>query len=143
MSDEIDSVEIRFPVEVVLQGVPLSLQASARSRQRWRERIRTATLAELPQAHLAAEAPIKVTIYYFPDAAMDGDIDNIVKPILDSLSRFVYVDDNQVERIWVQKFEPGRLFIFKNPSPRLAAAIETEGPRVYLHVDLSEAGEVP
>jgi hypothetical protein len=142
MPDETGTVEIHFPVEIVLEGVPLSLQASAQSRERWRERIRTAARAELPEFYFAAEAPIKVTIYYFPDAAMDGDIDNIVKPILDSFSRFVYVDDNQVERIWVQRFEPGRLFTFKNPSPKLAAAIETEGPRVYLHIDLSEVGEV-
>lgn len=143
MPDEIDSIEIRFPVEIVLQGVPLSLQASAQSRGRWRERIRAAARAELPEFQFAAEAPIKVTIYYFPDAPMDGDIDNIVKPILDSLSRFVYVDDNQVERVLVQKFEPGRFFTFKDPTPRLAAALETEGPRVYLHIDLSEVGEVP
>jgi hypothetical protein len=53
------------------------------------------------------------------------------------------VDDNQVERIWVQKFEPGRNFTFKDPTPELVAAIAAEGPRVYLHIDLSEVGEVP
>ncbi len=143
MPGEIESVELQFPIEFVVPGVPLSLQASAQSRERWRERIRAVARAELPDFYFAAEAPIKVTIYYFPDAPMDGDIDNIVKPVLDSLSRFVYVDDNQVERIWVQKFEPGRLFIFRDPSPSLAAAIEMEGPRVYLHIDLSEVGEVP
>ena len=137
------SIEIEFPVEVVLHGVPVSLQASAQSRERWKERIRSATRAKLPEGWFAAEAPIKVTIFYFPDAPMQGDIDNIVKPILDSLSRFVYVDDVQVERVWVQKFEPGRLFTFRGPSPHLAAAIDTEGPRVYLHVDLSHVGEVP
>lgn len=135
-------VEIQFPLEVVIQGVPLSLQASAQSRERWQERVRAATRPELPEPHFATQDPIKVTIYYFPDAPMNGDLDNIVKPILDSLGRFVYVDDVQVERIWVQKFEPGRLFTFKDPSPRLAAAIETEGPRVYLHLDLSHVGEV-
>lgn len=136
------SVEIEFPLEVVVQGVPLSLQASAQSRERWKERIRTVAQAELPEVHFAVEAPIKVTIYYFAAAPMQGDIDNIVKPILDSLGGFVYVDDVQVERVWVQKFEPGRLFTFKDPSPRLATALDTEGPRVYLHVDLSHVGEV-
>ncbi len=41
---------------------------------------------------------------------MQGDVDNIVKPILDALSKHIYNDDGQVERIWVQKFEPGRIF---------------------------------
>jgi hypothetical protein len=89
MPDEIDPVEVQFPVEIVLHGVPLSLQASAQSRKRWQQRIRTAARVELPEFYFAAEAPIKVTIYYFPDAPMDGDIDNIVKPILDAFSRFV------------------------------------------------------
>jgi crossover junction endodeoxyribonuclease RusA len=143
MADEIETVEIPFPVEVVLHGVPLSLQASAQSRKRWQDRIRTAARAALSEFYFATEAPIAVTIYYFPDGPMDGDLDNIVKPILDSFSRFMYIDDRQVERIWVQKFEPSRPFTFKDPTPKLAAAIEAEGPRVYLHVDVAEVGEVP
>jgi crossover junction endodeoxyribonuclease RusA len=137
------SLEIQFPIEVIVPGVPLSFQASAQSRERWKKRIREAARTDLPEPYFAAQDPIRVTIYYFPDAPMEGDIDNIVKPILDSLSRFVYVDDNQVERVWVQKFEPGRLFTFRDPSPRLAAAIDTDGPRIYLQVDISYVGEVP
>jgi hypothetical protein len=64
------SVEIEFPIEVMVPVVPLSQQASTRSKEEWKERIRTA------------------------------------------------------------------------PSPRLAETIEAEGPRVYLQVDVSVAGEV-
>jgi crossover junction endodeoxyribonuclease RusA len=85
---------------------------------------------------------MKVTIYYFTDAPANVDIDNIVKPIFDSLSKFIYLDDQQVERLIVQKFEPGRLFTFTSPSPRLAETIDADGPRVYLQVDESTAGEV-
>jgi hypothetical protein len=122
--------------------VPLSLQASTPSREAWKERIRAAAQSELPEGYFAAEGPMKVTIYYFSDTPAGVDIDNIVKPIFDSLSRFIYLDDKQVERLVVQKFEAGRLFTFTLPSPRLAEAIEAEGPRVYLQVDLSVAGEV-
>lgn len=136
------SVEIEFPVEVMVPGVPLSLQASTRSKEEWKERIRAAARKELPEGHFAYEAPMKVTIYYFSDAPASVDIDNIVKPIFDSLNRFIYLDDKQVERLVVQKVEAGRLFTFTSPSPRLAETIETEGPRVYLQVDVSVAGAV-
>ena len=81
-------------------------------------------------------------IYYFPDAPAAVDIDNIAKPICDSLSRFIYLDDKQVERLVVQKFEPGRLFTFTSPSPKLAEKIDAAGPRVYLQIDVSAAGEL-
>jgi hypothetical protein len=137
------SVEIEFPVEVIVQGVPLSLQASTASREAWKERIREAAKEELPEGHFAAEGPMRVCIYYFSDAPINVDLDNIIKPILDSFSKFIYLDDKQVERLEAQKFEPGRLFTFTSPSPRLAETIGADGPRVYLHVDVSTAGEVP
>ena len=137
------SVEIEFPVEVMVKGVPLSLGASTASKEDWKQRIRNAAKDELPEGHFAADGPVKVLIYYFSDAPMNVDLDNIVKPILDSFSKFIYLDDKQVERIVAQKFEPGRLFTFASPSPRLAQSIGAEGPRVYLQIDLSTAGEVP
>jgi crossover junction endodeoxyribonuclease RusA len=136
------SVEIAFPVEVMVPGVPLSLQASTARKEEWKERIRIAARKELPEGHFAAEGPMKVIIYYFTDAPAAADIDNIVKPICDSLSRFIYLDDKQVERLEVQKFEPGRLFTFTSPSPKLAETIDAAGPRVYLQVDVSGDGEL-
>lgn len=45
-------------------------------------------------------------IYYFPIAALGGDIDKIVKPIMDALIGVGYTDDNAVERVTVQNCEP-------------------------------------
>jgi hypothetical protein len=67
---------------------------------------------------------------------MRGDIDNIVKPILDAFSRHIYMDDRQVDRILVQKFEPEKIFAFAAPSPILARAIA--GPKPLLYVRLSD-----
>ena len=49
-----------------------------------------------------------MTIFFFPQAEMQADIDNCAKPILDAMGRFVYADDRQVDRMVVQKFEPER-----------------------------------
>ena len=75
-----------------------------------------------------------ITLFYFPDSEMQGDVDNIVKPILDALCKHVYQDDRQIERIWVQKFEPEAGFRFSNPSAVLSQAIAGEKPLLFVRV---------
>jgi hypothetical protein len=66
---------------------------------------------------------------------MKGDIDNIVKPILDALEKLIYVEDNQVARVWVEKFEPDTTAAFSEPTPTLAATLDLDTPVVYVRVD--------
>lgn len=100
-------VEIVFPFEVVVAGLPASLQSSPRSRAAWKRRVRDASDAVLPEGHFATDKAMAVTLYVFTAAAMQGDLDNIVKPVLDVFSRYIYRDDRQVERIWVHRFAGG------------------------------------
>ena len=65
---------------------------------------------------------------------MQGDVDNRVKPILDAMVRCVYSDDELVERVVIQKFEPGRAFAFSNPTGTLLGALEAREPVVYIRV---------
>ena len=65
---------------------------------------------------------------------MQGDVDNIVKPVLDALSRHIFINDRQVERVLVQKFEPGNVFGFARPSVTFAKALEDEKPVLYVRV---------
>jgi crossover junction endodeoxyribonuclease RusA len=129
------SVEIEFPVEFIVHGTPVSLQAKrAEAREAWKDRVRAASYTALPEGHFAAEGPIAITLFYFPDGEMQGDVDNIVKPILDALCRHIYIDDHQIERIVVQKFEPGRLFQFRQPSDVLSEALGSEPPFLYIRL---------
>ena len=129
------SVEITFPLEFVVPGTPVSLQAKrADSRAAWKERVRQASTSSLPEGHFCTEIPVSVTLFYFPAAEMEGDIDNIVKPVLDALCRHIYVDDRQLERVWVQKFEPNKIFQFTDPSQTLAHAIESDKPLLYVRL---------
>jgi Holliday junction resolvase RusA-like endonuclease len=76
------SVEIQFPVEFVVQGTPVSLQAArAKSKEAWKQRVKEASYDALPEVHFSTEAPISVTLFYFPATEMQGDVDNIVKPV--------------------------------------------------------------
>jgi crossover junction endodeoxyribonuclease RusA len=75
-------------LEFVVTGTPVSLQAKRpESRTAWKDRVKQASYASLPESHFSADGPISVTLFYFPAAEMQGDLDNIVKPILDALCR--------------------------------------------------------
>lgn len=129
------SVEIAFPVEFVVLGTPVSFQAKRpESRAAWRARVRQASYGALPEGHFSTASSVSVTLFYFPSAEMQGDVDNIVKPILDALCKHIYEDDRQVERVWVQKFEPGRIFPFNSPSQVLAEAIQGEKPLLFVRL---------
>lgn len=129
-------MEVLFPFEFNVAGVPVSLQAKRpESREQWKDRVRAASSFGLPKPHLATSDPLAVTIFYFPPEAMQGDVDNIVKPILDALNRHLYCDDRQIERVVVQKFEPQRLVEFVEPSPVLQDALAADRPIV--HISLS------
>ena len=65
---------------------------------------------------------------------MQGDVDNRVKPILDAMVRCVYSDDEIIERVVVQKFEPGRIFAFQDPSAVLVSALQAQDPVIYIRI---------
>ncbi|MCB8876096.1 RusA family crossover junction endodeoxyribonuclease [Acidisoma silvae] len=129
------TVEITFPLEFVVGGTPVSLQTKRIStREAWRDKIRTASAGALPEGHFCSAGRIVVTLFYFPAEEMQGDIDNIVKPVLDAFSQHIYLDDRQVERILVQKFEPENFFAFRAPSPILEQAIMGSKPLLYVRL---------
>jgi crossover junction endodeoxyribonuclease RusA len=128
-------MEIQFPIEFLVSGTPVSSQAKRpESREEWKTRVKDASTNTLPRPHFASDRRIAATLFYFPDEPMKGDVDNIVKLTLDALSRHIYLDDSQIERVVVQKFEPARLFDFVSPTPTLVAAIEGERPVLYIRI---------
>jgi Holliday junction resolvase RusA-like endonuclease len=130
-----EPVELQFPIEFIVEGTPVSFQARRpESRNEWKARVKAASSTALPHGHRPWESGIAVTMFYFPNETMQGDVDNIVKLVLDALCRHIYVDDSQVERIVVQKFEPGNVFGFASPSPMLEEALNRQQPVLYVRV---------
>jgi crossover junction endodeoxyribonuclease RusA len=128
-------MELEFPIEFTVAGTPVSLQAKrSESREEWKARVKDASLAAITSPHFASEERISMTLYYFPSEQMQGDIDNIVKPILDALSHHIYIDDHQVERVVVQKFEPGRVFPFSNITAKFSEALGGSRPILYIRI---------
>lgn len=128
-------MEIEFPLEFLIHGTPVSHQAKrARSREGWKAAVRAACAPKLPSPHFAASDDVSVTVYVFPALARTGAIDNSIKLILDACNAYVYVDDAQVQRIVIQKFEPGRPRPFATPKETLSAALQAEPPVVYIRI---------
>jgi crossover junction endodeoxyribonuclease RusA len=130
-------VEIEFPLEFLVEGTPVSFQHRRHeARNEWKARVNAASSNELRERPSASRARIAVTLFYFPSEPMQGDVDNIVKLVLDALCEHIYVDDSQVDRIIVQRFEPGNVFAFSSPSPTLEQALRR--PQSVLYVRLSD-----
>jgi crossover junction endodeoxyribonuclease RusA len=128
-------LEIVFPIEFVVDGTPVSSQAKRpESRNEWKDRVKAASRTTLPEGHWASEDRIAVTLFYFPAGPGQGDVDNIVKLVLDALCKHIYMDDAQVERVLVQKFEPGNVFPFSSPSRGLETALSRAKPVLYVRL---------
>jgi hypothetical protein len=101
------TVEISFPFEFNVFGTPVSLQAKrAVSRLAWKQRVKDASQTALPEGHFSTTNPLSVTLFYFPSSEMQGDVDNIVKPVLDALRQHIYQDDRQLSGFGFRNSNP-------------------------------------
>jgi hypothetical protein len=130
--------ETLFPLEFFIAATPLSLGAIADSRQKWKARVEKVArrrISEMVELSWLDNRALALSIYYFAVAPMEGDIDNIIKPIMDALIGVAYLDDRAVERVSAQKFEPDIDRSFAEPSEVLSGALDTEAPVVYIRID--------
>ena len=139
MSQFLSNISLPFPVEFLIQDTPRSHQSkNAKGKELWKQRI-----GEIARAHVSTisdflildQRPLAATIFYFPPAEMEGDVDNIVKLILDGMLFVIYPNDRVIERVVVQKFEPGVGAVFESLTPTLEQAIGTEPPVIYIRID--------
>jgi Holliday junction resolvase RusA-like endonuclease len=127
-----------YPLEFYIQGTPRSLRTSRRSKEEWKANVRAAArqrVHETDDLGLLDERPLALTIFYFPAAPMEGDVDNIVKLIMDALIFVAYLDDRVVERVLVQKFEQYVDKTIAGRSIQLSMALNADRPVVYVRVD--------
>ncbi len=100
---------VRF--EFTVPGPPFSVNiAKSRSKKHrdWKETVAQAAskqwASEVRTEILPTSQPIEVIITnYFTE--LPRDVDNVIKPILDSLKGIVYNDDKQVYKVTSQKFD--------------------------------------
>ena len=138
-SETASDLLVPFPLEIVIDATPVSSQTkNNKAREAWERKVGAfakKTINGLRDQYFLDDRPLMATIFYFPPTSMPGDIDNIVKPILDGMISIAYPNDRLIERIVVQKFEPDVDWVFSSPSPALASAIDMEKPALYIRLE--------
>jgi len=127
-----------FPLEFFIAATPRALGASSNSKERWKAKVQEVArkrIDEIVEFSWLDQRPLALSIYYFSAAPMEGDVDNIIKPIMDALIGVAYPNDRVVERVLAQKFEPDVDWSFEQPDEILSAALDIDAPVVYVRVD--------
>lgn len=132
-------ISLPFPIEFVIRDTPRSHQSSnTKGKELWKQKvgeIASAHVRTLRDSFFIDHRPLAATIFYFPPTQMGGDVDNIVKLIVDGMVTILYPDDRLLERIIVQKFEPGIESVFHSLTPTLEHAADTDPPVIYIRID--------
>jgi crossover junction endodeoxyribonuclease RusA len=131
-----------LPFEFVVDGPPVSQQAHRRARvRRWIEEVRRSAAQDWPVGEFPEMGPIMLTIIYFYDA-VEVDVDNILKPILDALKGLLYMDDNQIVDILCRKRNLNSNLRIENPSSMLVDRFSRGKEFLYIVVEQASDQEV-
>jgi crossover junction endodeoxyribonuclease RusA len=132
-------ITLPFPIEFTIRDTPRSHQSgNSKGKERWKLKvgeIARTHVKTLREFYFLDQRPLAATIFYFPPTEMEGDVDNIVKLIVDGMVTIIYPNDRLLDRIIVQKFEPGVEAVFHSLTPTLEEAIDTDPPVVYIRID--------
>ncbi|WP_444461076.1 RusA family crossover junction endodeoxyribonuclease [Rhodobacter capsulatus] len=133
-----------LPIEFLVVGTPVSLQSSnTRARDGWKALVLSAAEQEVGGDSWAFDTHrLSVTMFYFPQAEMQGDVDNIAKLTIDALVPRVYLDDSLVDRVLVQRFYPEFPATFDSPSETLLKALASKEPVLFIKIDEVQLEEV-
>lgn len=125
-----------LPIEFNVVGTPVSLQSeNTHAKIQWKSLVLQAALNTVGEGSWAYdETRLAVSLFYFPQAPMAGDVDNIVKLVLDALQPNIYLNDALVDRVLVQRFDPEGGHIFAAPSDTLVAAMTLDEPVLYIKI---------
>ena len=121
-------------LELIIKGIPASLQSSSPSKARWKERVQFAAReAILEEDELCEECRGILVFFYFGSTSLD--VDNIVKPVSDALCAIAFVDDKLVSE-WVSRKTDLETTEIRDPPPPVAAVLEdwlaAKQPFVYV-----------
>ena len=128
-----------WPLEFVVRETPKSLGSSqARRGGPWQKR-----LSGEAQAAMGPSQPLSgsflVCVTYLVDHVNRRkpipDIDNINKPIIDSMIQVVYADDSAVTDVLSRKRDFDGALQLNNPSQALIRGLSTRGDLLHVIVD--------
>jgi len=130
--------------QFTVDGTPKSLQAKPQSKKAWQDKIKAAAWEAVPEELRVTHEEIAVVLVHFCfDEEDSGDVDNIVKPILDALAGPVFGDDRQVTQVLVRRTSLSARMstAIDEPPPLLAAALQSAvvNRRDFVYIRVDEA----
>ncbi len=129
-----------LPFEFFVLGRPVSQQARRRALVReWMRQTRGEAERRWNEGDSPHAGPVMMTLTYFYDRA-PMDVDNIPKPVMDSLNGLVYHDDSQVTDILCRKRMLNPDLEVPKRSEILHEALELKTQ--FLHILVEEARDM-
>lgn len=126
-----------LPFDFTVEGPPVSQQTRRRQRlPPWRATVKAAAEVLWPTDRAPLTQELSLTITYFYNG-VPTDVDNIVKPILDSIQGLVYLDDVQITDLLSRRRPLAGPFEIDVASPVLIEALDRG--REFLHVNVADS----
>lgn len=125
-----------FPFEFTFEGPPLSLQSKSGTRKRaYKARVAAAARSALPAGFAPTTDSVNIVITYYYEGDTP-DVDNIIKPIQDSLNGLVYIDDQQIADTRSRKREINSSYKIRNASLPIVQAFSNGAEFIHVKIDL-------
>ncbi len=105
-----------------------------KSRKTWQTSVRYAARAHWPadQSMLLGELSAGIVYFFAENTALD--VDNIIKPILDSLKELVYEDDSTIFQVTSRKTPLLRRTMLNNAPALLVEALAEDRELVFVRI---------
>ena len=127
-----------FPIEFIFDGPPLSLQSkSGAKKTAYKNKVALAAQNVLPAGFIPATDNIDITITYYYEKVV-GDVDNVIKPIQDSLNGIIYDDDNRVVDSRSRRKDINGSYRIKGASPKVLEGFANGTDFVHVKIELAQ-----
>lgn len=136
-------MEPELPLELLIFGYPVSHQAKRKTAlENWKMSVHDQARAQMDEGHFFLRRLLMATVYFFPQSELEPDLDNATKPVLDGLCLCVYADDKQIERLTIQRFEPGRPIPLLEDTPHFNKAVASTEPIIYIRLEAFDGDQI-
>lgn len=122
------------PFDFIVPGIPRSVNAASRSLTKWKENLVKTGKAVWPdgQPMHQGELTVKIVFYYSGETSLD--VDNIIKPVVDSMKGLVFDDDKNVFEVTCRKTPQGPETRISDAPPCLVEALGTIEDFLFIRV---------
>jgi len=122
-------------LEFVVLGVPVSNQpANKGNLAAWRATVRSEAQKVWVNAPMLKELKA-VIIHFFDTPKPSVDLDNMTKPILDTMQGLVYENDRQIRQAEITHVRINAAFPFVGASKIIVTSVQAGNPFLYVRIE--------